>query len=83
VITDSGGLQEEATFFNKRVIICRKTTERPEGLSTGHLVLCSSPEFLREHFFSISEKFKIDEKCPYGDGHSSERIQKIIQKNEF
>ncbi len=83
VITDSGGLQEEATFFNKRVIICRKTTERPEGLTTGHLVLCSSPEFLEEIFYRINEKFKIDEKCPYGDGHSSERIKKIIQKNEF
>jgi UDP-N-acetylglucosamine 2-epimerase (non-hydrolysing) len=37
VISDSGGLQEEGSFFNKKVIVCRTTTERPEAISTGHL----------------------------------------------
>ena len=35
IITDSGGIQEEGSFFNKKVIVCRKTTERPEGIGTG------------------------------------------------
>ena len=41
VITDSGGIQEEATFLNKKSIVCRKTTEIPEDISTGHLFLCN------------------------------------------
>ena len=44
VITDSGGIQEESSFLNKKSIVCRKTTERPEGITTGHLLLCENPE---------------------------------------
>ena len=42
IITDSGGIQEEASFLNKKVIVCRKSTERPEGIRSGHLHICSN-----------------------------------------
>jgi UDP-N-acetylglucosamine 2-epimerase (non-hydrolysing) len=48
IISDSGGLQEEGSFFNKQVIVCRTTTERPEALYTGHLHLCKKPNDLKK-----------------------------------
>jgi len=80
VITDSGGIQEEGSFFNKKVIVCRKTTERPEGISTGHLYMCSSPEELPKIVSSVNKDYKIDSSCPYGDGNSSYKIYNILTK---
>jgi UDP-N-acetylglucosamine 2-epimerase (non-hydrolysing) len=82
VITDSGGIQEEATFFNKKTVVCRRVTERPEGIGTGHLRLCSKPSQLKGLFASIVTDYKINAPCPYGDGHSSEKIAKILKKYE-
>lgn len=80
VITDSGGIQEEATFFNKISIVCRKTTERPEGIKTGHLHLCDNPDKLNYYVSNIANNnFMITDNCPYGDGNSSERIVKILR----
>ena len=78
VISDSGGLQEEGTFFNKKVIVCRKTTERPEGIETGHLHLCDSPSQLKELFGKLNTDYYINTNCPYGDGNSSEKILKLL-----
>lgn len=78
VISDSGGLQEEGSFFNKKVIVCRETTERPEAIETGHLYLCSSPNNLASKFGSIKDLHYIDTNCPYGDGQSSIKIKSII-----
>lgn len=78
VISDSGGLQEEGSFFNKKVIVCRETTERPEAIETGHLYLCSSPNNLASKFGSIKDSHYIDANCPYGDGQSSIKIKNII-----
>lgn len=80
VITDSGGLQEEASFFNKKVIVCRKTTERPEAISTGHLHICQSPDLLKDKFDSLIEKYYINTECPYGNGFSSEIVVELIRK---
>jgi UDP-N-acetylglucosamine 2-epimerase (non-hydrolysing) len=77
VISDSGGLQEEGSFFNKKVIVCRKTTERPEGIDTGHLHICETPNQLYPLFNLVNNNYKINVDCPYGDGKSS---QKIISK---
>lgn len=79
VISDSGGLQEEGSFFNKKVIVCRTTTERPEAINTGHLHLCLSPDKLKEIFGLLIEDFYIDSKCPYGDGFSSEKVIQLIK----
>lgn len=78
VITDSGGLQEEGSFFNKKVIVCRTTTERPEAIDTGHLHLCPNPELLPQLFNKLIEDYYINGVCPYGDGKSSDRITEIL-----
>ena len=80
VISDSGGLQEEGSFFNKKVIVCRKTTERPEAINTGHLYICSSPNELKKLFYKINKDSYINEKCPYGDGFSSKLVYKIFKQ---
>ena len=78
VISDSGGLQEEESFFNKKVIVCRETTERPEAIETGHLFLCSSPNKLESKFGELIKSYYIDAPCPYGDGKSSFKIKDIV-----
>ena len=78
VISDSGGLQEEGSFFNKRVIVCRKVTERPEAIPTGHLHICNSPTDLEKVVDFINEKHYIDVACPYGDGKTSEKLIKLL-----
>jgi UDP-N-acetylglucosamine 2-epimerase (non-hydrolysing) len=83
IISDSGGLQEEGSFFNKKVIVCRKTTERPEGIDTGHLHLCDSPEDLGELFGKLEENPYISTTCPYGDGYTSEKVLEILRNEEL
>ena len=51
VITDSGGLQEESSFFNKKCIVCRETTERVEGMGT--FAFMSSPEKVEDDFYLL------------------------------
>lgn len=75
-ITDSGGIQEEATFFNKKSIVCRKVTERPEAIK--HLHLCSEPKYLKNIFETIVNNPEINEPCPYGDGNSSLLIKSLL-----
>lgn len=78
IITDSGGLQEEGSFFNKKVIVCRDVTERPEGIETGHLYLCHYPEQLKEIFDNLKDNYYINTKCPYGDGRTSQKIKDLL-----
>jgi UDP-N-acetylglucosamine 2-epimerase (non-hydrolysing) len=75
VITDSGGIQEEATFLQKRVIVCRIESERA---ISDHITLCPKPENLPSLFNSVISNYMIDEPCPFGDGKSSERIYNIL-----
>lgn len=83
IVTDSGGLQEEGSFFNKKIIVCRETTERPEGIVTGHLHMCKKPEDLFELFNNLIKNKVIFKECPYGDGKSSEKIIKILRENDI
>lgn len=83
VISDSGGIQEEAAFFNKRVIVCRETTERPEGIDSGHLTLCKNPKDLKEIFYKVKENYYIETECPYGDGQSADNVLKVILNGRF
>ena len=78
VISDSGGLQEEGSFLNKKVIVCRKSTERPEGKASGHLVMCRTPDKLVGIFESLKDNYQVDSDCPFGDGKSSQKIAEII-----
>ena len=79
IISDSGGIQEEASFFNKKVIVCRKVTERPESLGT-HSFICNGPPELEPLFYDVIRNYKTDAPCPYGDGHSSDRIVKVLEE---
>ena len=77
IITDSGGLQEESCFFNKKCLTCRIVTERPEaiGLST---FMVEKPNLLMKIFEQHINDYKIDVQCPFGDGHSAEKIIEIL-----
>jgi len=77
IISDSGGIQEEASFLNKKIIICRIDTERPEVLK-HHGVLCKVPDDLPELFYKINMDYIIDEVCPFGDGTAYKKIVKIL-----
>ena len=78
IITDSGGIQEEASFLNKKVIVCRKSTERPEGIKSGHLYICSNPKYLMKLFIKLNRNYKINKKSPFGDGRASKKIVKFL-----
>jgi UDP-N-acetylglucosamine 2-epimerase (non-hydrolysing) len=83
IISDSGGLQEEGSFFNKQVIVCRTTTERPEGLYTGHLHLCKNPNDLKKLFGKVNNNPYISENCPYGDGDTAIKVLNILRDEKF
>lgn len=77
VITDSGGLQEESSFFNKKSIICRKISERAECEGI-HSFLCDNPSKLLFLFDRLIYNYYINCKSPFGDGESSKKIIKIL-----
>lgn len=86
VMTDSGGVQEEAPSLGKPVLVLRDTTERPEGVIAGVLKLTGTDEeaIYNETKNLLVNKNAYDEMSkasnPYGDGHASERIVNSIIK---
>lgn len=78
IISDSGGLQEEGAFLNKKVIVCRDVTERPEGIYTGHLTLCKTPSDLIEIVDKINRDYIIKKDSPYGKGDTAKRVKRIL-----
>lgn len=79
IITDSGGLQEESAFLKKKSIVCRKTTERVEGLETFSF-LCKNSDNLVDLFNKVNKDCYIDLACPYGNGKTSEKIVEILKR---
>lgn len=79
LISDSGGLQEEASYLNKKIIVCRKTTERPESVGQ-HSLMCTDYTKLKTMFYEIKDKYVINEPCPYGDGAAYKIIIPILKK---
>lgn len=77
VISDSGGLQEECSFLNKKIVVCRRTTERPETIGT-HSTMCHYPENLEEIVDYIYINYQINSECPYGDGMSWKKIVDVL-----
>ena len=73
VITDSGGIQEECSFLNKKCLVCRKTTERPEALGLSSF-LVTEPKLLKHIFTEHIKTYHINIKSPYGNGNSSKII---------
>lgn len=86
ILTDSGGIQEEAPSLGKPVLVMRNTTERPEGIAAGTLKLVGTDEnTIYENFKLLLESRDaynaMAHACnPYGDGHASERIADIIER---
>lgn len=84
ILTDSGGIQEEAPSLGKPVLVMRDTTERPEGIAAGTLKLVGTEEDTIYSEFSrlLSDCDEYDEMSkasnPYGDGHACERIADIL-----
>ena len=81
IISDSGGLQEECSYLNKKIIVCRKTTERPESVGI-HSFMCEHPDKLNDIVKEINNNYVVNEKCPYGDGESYLKIINILKNLE-
>lgn len=85
VMTDSGGIQEEAPSLGKPVLVLRESTERPEGVEAGTAKLVGTDADLiisnAEELIKNEEKYKEMAHAvnPYGDGHCSERICDILE----
>jgi UDP-N-acetylglucosamine 2-epimerase (non-hydrolysing) len=84
ILTDSGGLQEEAPSFGVPVFVMRETTERPEGVDAGTLKLVGTET---SHIVQEAKRLLEDESeyakmakasNPYGDGHAAERIVEAL-----
>lgn len=86
IITDSGGVQEEAPSLGKPVLVMRNTTERPEALETGTVKLVGTNEevIVKEAQKLLDDKNEYEKMSkshnPYGDGKASERILNYILK---
>lgn len=89
ILTDSGGIQEEAPSLGKPVLVMRDTTERPEGISAGTLKLVGTDENTIYHDFKrlLSDNSEYEKMSkasnPYGDGFACKRIADIIEKGKY
>jgi UDP-N-acetylglucosamine 2-epimerase (non-hydrolysing) len=86
VITDSGGIQEEATFSGIPIVLCRTTTERPEGLKSGNIILAGTStqriielceKLIHNKDFYVKAGVKSN---VFGDGYASEKIFDWLEK---
>ncbi len=84
ILTDSGGIQEEAPSLGKPVLVMRDTTERPEGIAAGTLKLVGTEEkAIYDNFTELLDNQEAYDAMaravnPYGDGHACERIADIL-----
>ena len=87
ILTDSGGIQEEAPSLGKPVLVMRDTTERPEGIDAGTLKLVGTEEENIYQSFKLlledEEEYKkmSNASNPYGDGFASKRIADILERH--
>lgn len=84
ILTDSGGIQEEASAFGKPVLVLRDVTERPEGVEAGTLKVVGTDEnTVYESFLQLLSDHEAYARMsravsPYGDGHACERIVEVL-----
>ena len=87
VLTDSGGVQEEAPSLGKPVLVMRETTERPEGVDAGNALLVGTKrERIKEELARLLQRpdqrsAMAKVKNPYGDGNASKKIVEILANN--
>lgn len=87
ILTDSGGIQEEAPSLGKPVLVMRDTSERPEGIEAGSakLVGTDTEKIITETQKLLNDKMEYERMAkainPYGDGQASKRIVRIISKH--
>jgi len=87
VLTDSGGLQEEAPGLGKPVLVMRETTERPEGVAAGTVKLVGTDQatIVRETTRLLNDEVEYERMAcavnPYGDGHASVRIIESLREH--
>ena len=85
ILSDTGGVKEEAPALNKPVLVLRDTTERPEAVQTGAIKLVGTDPYTIEHALRklvsdpIEYKKMAEAKNPYGDGQSAQRIVSAIK----
>jgi UDP-N-acetylglucosamine 2-epimerase (non-hydrolysing) len=86
VLTDSGGIQEEAPSLGKPVLVIREVTERPEGVASGNAVLvgvrADSISYNINHLLDNAQDYNKMSKAnnPYGDGRSAVRIVNLLAR---
>jgi UDP-N-acetylglucosamine 2-epimerase (non-hydrolysing) len=86
VLTDSGGVQEEAPAFRKPILVMREVTERPEGIAAGVACLVGTSEdrIVREALSLLRDDTRYRQMAgganPYGDGRASERIAEVMER---
>jgi UDP-N-acetylglucosamine 2-epimerase (non-hydrolysing) len=89
LLTDSGGIQEEAPGLGKPVLVMRDTTERPEAVGNGtvRLVGTNYDAILSETSRLLDDAAAYERMAqainPYGDGHASERIVDVLIKEDY
>jgi UDP-N-acetylglucosamine 2-epimerase (non-hydrolysing) len=87
VLSDSGGVQEEAPSLGKPVLVMRETTERPEGVDAGtcRLVGTDPVRILAEAAILLNDVAEYARRAqlqnPYGDGQAGRRIREILEKS--
>lgn len=87
ILTDSGGIQEEAPSLGKPVLVMRDTTERPEGIAAGTLKLVGTDEeVIYQNFSELLDnpeayRAMAHAANPYGDGHACQRIANILESS--
>lgn len=85
ILTDSGGIQEEAPSLGKPVLVMRDTTERPEGIAAGTLKLVGTDEetIYKNFKLLLEDKIEYDKMAhasnPYGDGFACKRIADVLE----
>ncbi len=85
VMTDSGGVAEEASFLGKPLLILREKTERPEVVASGNAVLAGTiPSRIKKAFdFAVSGRMRVRPFYGYGKGHAAEKIASILKNKGY
>lgn len=83
IISDSGGIQEEAPTFQKKILVTRDVSERPEGVASGFSILVGTNKDLivKNANYFITNTNAVEGENPYGNGRASQKIIKCLLKN--